>query len=490
MTARFLSGGRWRGDPLFVLPLASLSADPAFAPSANVGRLVQCDDGNRYHSDGVAWRLNLTGGVVEGVTVVRDTELFLQQFATADLPSAAQNDRRMALNGDTDLPVISDGSVWRSLVDEARAAEIASDTLADVFRPADSYRVIDIAPTGVEEEGVLYVGDGALGRALAYCGRFLPTYIVNWSDTSTRNFVLNIRTGYTIREQIAARGVNLGHVIIVAEDDSVPVSEAAMGRALTSVAPVHYFLNIEEGAAPTIACLLTSDGAGAPQDAENGPPAPYVPVPSGVRVAGGASFALTHQSFDTITNLTLATPKIGGLDGFAVGLTVTGSNAVIFHAAIRNSGVRALQAQLGATVGVYGLDGRGSGTHTVLCDGADVMISSDRPGQDAVVPGLYSLMLRKNPSVDSDTDIVTQNGGVIRNASTGLLGGSASARNEWRSAGVFFDVRFVALESFYATAAGLPSASLWPNRFTSTGDEGPVWSDGTNWYPIATGAAL
>lgn len=490
MTARFLSGGRWRDEPLFIVPLASLGADPAFAPAANTGRLVQCDDGNRYHSDGTAWRLNLTGGSVEGVTVVRDTELFLQEFATDDLPSAALNDRRMLLNGDTDLPMIADGSAWRSLVDEARAAEIAADTLADVFRPVDSYRVIEVAPSGTEEEGVLYVGDGALGRALAYCGKFLPTYIVDWMTDSTLNFVINIKSGFTVREQIASRGTNFGHVIIVAEDASVPVSGAHLTRAYGAVSSSHILFNFEAGTAPTIACLFTADGVTPAQDLVNGPPAPYTPRTMGVRVADGASFALTHQQFNTTTVAPLDPRKIGGLDNFDFGIGITGATAVVFHAAIRNSGLVALDAGPESGVILFGLDGRGSGTNTIVCNAASVTISSDRPGEDAVVPGLYSLMLRKNPASDSDLDIAISNGGLVRNNSTGMLGGSATPRGEWQASGAFFDVRATPLARYYATAVGLPSASLWPNRFTSTGDEGPVWSNGTNWFPITIGAAL
>lgn len=55
MVVKYTGGGDWISQPAFIVPVAALTADPRFAPGPNIGRVVQCDDGQRYYSNGLTW---------------------------------------------------------------------------------------------------------------------------------------------------------------------------------------------------------------------------------------------------------------------------------------------------------------------------------------------------------------------------------------------------------------------------------------------------
>lgn len=465
MGVTYIGGGDWISAPLFIVPLTSLTTDPRFAPAANIGRTVQCDDGNQYHCDGTTWRLNLTGGVVDGVTVVRDTELFLQEFATADLPSAALNDRRMLLNGGTDLPVISDGSAWRSLVDEARAAEIAQDVAAAVFR-AQTENIALTVGSGTEVEGSHY---NTLGAALAYLSQFIPV-----GGTAARFSTVLIKSGTTLAEQVFIRALDLSHVHIFAEDATVPVSKAS----LTVHDPINPgftpFLYFAGGASASIACHFTLT------------PAYDAGTDSTALIAvQGRSSSLTFAKYQSGQGI----PQPVGANGAAGAagwrnalfarlgyVTMTALDLDDNHTPVLTNGA----------VGIIGgITTAGYTVNAVSVTGGNIVIDSTNPPVGACD-------LRKAGS-ELSTDIGMASGAVVSiREANGLThrGGALQEPLVQTIDGILYDSRFVALAPYYALAAGLPSASLWPNRFTSTGDEGPVWSNGTNWFPITTGAAL
>jgi hypothetical protein len=87
---------------------------------------------------------------------------------------------------------------------------------------------------------------------------------------------------------------------------------------------------------------------------------------------------------------------------------------------------------------------------------------------------------RRTEGVDSSVDMFMDRGAAYIRA--GSLGGINREPGISKFA-VLVDGRAQELALYYATTGDLPSADLWPNRITST-EDGPVYSDGTEWKPI------
>lgn len=493
---RFLSGGRYKDEPLLAVPFASLTTDPAFDPAANLGRMVQCDDGNRYHAaviDGTpVWLLNKTGGVVdpEGVTFIE--ELFLQEFPEGERPSAAGNRRRFIMNGDTDRPELSDGTAWRSLVDEARAAEIAEDVVADVFRPIGETVVIELVNTGTEVDGVRYVGAGALGRALEYCSAYLPSYTAGVASQPT--FKLVMKSGFIIKDQIFTSAA-LGNVILLAEDTVTNADRAFITKARAPNSQVHDLFTFGGGgSSPNFQCLIQPSGSLPPPDPESSL-APYTPLICGFRLVVGSRGSISFQARG-LDDVLLPTPKIAGFDGFHTNVSSSG-DLLIFRGVLRNATSVNLEITGGEVV-AFTLDAVGAGTYGALVQGGTLILHTDGQGDGTILAGVYGQRFRKTALSDSPDDIRLTTGGRVVNLASLLLGGSNIPPNQFNGGGTFFDVRFTTAQPVRNptfTVATAPSAAATPGAtiYVSNGAAGaPVlaFSNGTNWLRCDTLAAI
>ena len=178
-------------------------------PAPYVGAVVYADDGV-YFSDGAEWKRFVSEEEIQDFITERD-ELFLQPFSNDTRPPAAQNFRRYIYNTDEDLPQFSDGVEWKSVVDEARAAEIAGENFENQFVEPDT------------EVTVGATGDfPSIKEAIEFLLKRIP--VTARDDAQAKITVLS---GHTVEDQVFLFGINAGWIELESEDDWVPVNGSA-----------------------------------------------------------------------------------------------------------------------------------------------------------------------------------------------------------------------------------------------------------------------
>ena len=429
-----------------------------------------------YFSDGTDWTRSIFDtNITEAIERFID-DLFLNGFDEASLPDPTDptNLRRYAFNNDRGLPGFVWDDQWNYLTDEARAAEIAEDVLAEEIQRFTS-NIIEVEVGGALPGPLNFP---TLGQALQYMSRFIPAVSpsnVNPGFLPFTQGTILIRSGWVAQEQVLIDGgLSLGWVNIRSEDAQVMVDEAALtgSEQFYDTTNNFPFILVRNGStSPRIKTLFVCD-----PDGEN-------------RNTTG----LHIRSSRYLDDLNIAEddppPWEHGFNGFNENARVhSGSDAFFMFKSFDNARLRCVRAEHSSRIAYIGCSALGAPQRAISVESHSLLhsFSPEHP-----VLGVTHARARRDADglVDSPNDWVVQAGGRLHLVN-GTIGGINQPAYEQTALGLIIDARAAQLLPFYATASALPSASLWPNRFTTTGDQGPVWSNGTSWFPLTTGSAL
>jgi hypothetical protein len=150
MNRRFSSGKTQLLGQGIVYPVP-IPLDPAVYVGALVVGLDPADNRRKmYFSDGTEWTRSIFDTIIVEQIERFVGDLFLNGFDEEDLPdpTLVENLRRYAFNNTKGLPSFVWNDQWNSLVDEARAAEIAEDVAAAVVRVAEPDLVVTVGSGG------------------------------------------------------------------------------------------------------------------------------------------------------------------------------------------------------------------------------------------------------------------------------------------------------------------------------------------------------
>lgn len=335
------------------------------------------------------------------------------------------------VHGENGLLYTSDGTQWRALADEARAAEIAEDVAANVIRVRDPGIIITVSDDPVVE-GENYQ---SLGGALQYLSQFVPIYTENWRNRPNSDFeaTILIKSGKVLSEQIKLFNNVFQSVTIFSEDPEVMVDPAGLTK-YSQQNDSHYFIESTSGSVP--------------------------PVFRGVvfRLAAGT----IPQDPDRVAQVGAYTPEPHGFDG---------DNAIFVFADAdltgtplaenRPAGIKDFQRNFfGGTTNIFGGDFSGppgtafitrSGTTRFLwsrvrggirCTGGTAIIA---PGADNITP-LTGNDFRRVEGVDSHQDISVAGGNIAVRAQN-ALGGTNVAPNTVTQSGILIDIRLTDIDT-------------------------------------------
>jgi hypothetical protein len=394
----------------------------------------------------------------------------------------------------------SDGVAWRKAVDEAQAAEIADDVLANVFRTqlGDLQLIVDADAT--EVEGAVY---NTINDALEFASLRAGTYRADWADTTAVRVNIHLAAGFVWREQVRNFGVDLSRVTITAEDLTVSCEGAFLTKAGGGNNTFHPAVAVFGGAGPNMSgFVLVYDGVVPPQDPERVALfGAYTPQTQGARIISGGVFTFDYR--DREYDLTPITPRAGGFRGFHTNVE-NGSGLFRGIACYFDQAINRGLTIFGGSANLFGCDFSGAGIRSIEGAGGTVQINTIFEGPDAIVAGLYGNNYRRNGLAGADTtnDLWVSNGGTILNRSALTLGGLRQSPNVWTANGVIFDVRDVSplvvaglIQPQSYTVGTLPAAGANTGRmvYVTNGAVGaPIlaFSDGTNWLRSDTRAAV
>lgn len=455
-------------------------------PAAHGGALaVGLDpaDGKRklYFCDGTEWTRSVFDTTISEQIERLISDIFLSGFAEDDLPDPmlAENLRRYAFNNTRGLPGFVWGGEWRYLADEARAAQIAADVAAGVFRVLTEDIDIEVGP-GAEVEGQLY---NTLGGALAFAANYFPNYTTGAISPRVR---ITIRSGVTLAEQIVLVGVNLAHVTISAVDAEVLVDAAALTRIGTPSLRDHNFIYAERSVLPTVSKVVFRMAGIVPRDtaavAAGLVPADYAPRGFGLQVQNGSNVVISGDGVEKT--------RWAGFTMFHNNIRIaTSSVATCSYANADNAQEFGFRVEENSTAFILSSVARGAGSGGVLNVSSEVSFSGRDAGIGESIGGATGQDFRKVPGVDSALDV--QVFGASSTSIPATFRGGTNIEPFFLSGnGIIYDSRTAPLPRFFATAAELPSPAAYPFRFTTAADTGPVWSNGAAWFPLSFGAPL
>jgi hypothetical protein len=395
----------------------------------------------------------------------------------------------------------SNGITWRKGVDEARAAEIAGDVTANVFRTQLDDLLLTVDPSATPIEGEVY---NTINQALEFASLRSGTYRANWSETRPLNVVIRLVSGFVWREQVRNFGLDLARVTIIADDLEVVCESAFLAKAGGGNNTYHPAIGVFGGVGPnTAGFVLVDDGTPPPQDPERVAAfGAYTPRTQGVRVTSGGFFRSSFRSIGL--DLLPITPRAGGFRNFDRGVEC-GTATVNLEASYIDQCREFAVVGFGGKVTLFGVDaGLCSGAQTLRATGGVIEVATTFEGTSGPVPGLYGGNMRRNGLAGADTsgDMWVGTGGTIIVRSALALGGVSQSPNAWTSAGVIFDARnisppvisgLIAPQSY--TVGTLPAAGANTGRmvYVTNGAVGaPIlaFSDGTNWLRSDTRTAV
>lgn len=347
------------------------------------------------------------------------------------------------VHGANGLLYASDGTAWRSLVDEALAATIAADVAGNIAR-------------FIEPETELTVGTGGdyptINAALAYLLGFL---------NNTQGFLaparITILSGYTVEEQMLYQGVDLSWIQISAEDAWVPTDTAALSITDLYAADVRPLFGIYNGAAPIIDCgfeFFDNAFAG---------------------VAGIAARASRILSLP----YSVDRPDIGFKGTLANGYILRSAcSGRIDNPTVENHTAVAVEVRGNSSLVLTGGSYRSTTVGARSIVSAGFLTIGPKPGDTSVD-------LRRVSGVNNDTDIQVVNGGMISVGQVTLLGGTSQPVNVQTQKGLIThsSAAFKAFGTTNAVGAvsqsgGNPTGALI-ERGSNTNGAYTKWADGT-----------
>lgn len=340
----------------------------------------------------------------------------------------------------------SDGQVYESIrwpnVGSAYSwqstAQVAETVAADVPRILAIETKVVVDRTIPEEVGVSY---HTLDAALAYCSQFTNDHVAD--EVERKKLWIEIASGWTAREQIILRGVDLSNVTITAVDEVVTVETdyltIATSAETQTARTVHDFINAAKTRAPSISgVIFRANGAVPPQDHETvSEIGSYTPLTRGLLIASGdAGVSLREEEFDG----TSIPPRPGGIENFNYNVRVgTTANFALSGGSLSNAIAYGLRSE--GTAGIRGSYITGCGDRSITNRGT-MLLTQAGTGLGAVFPGIYTQDFRKTPGVDSSFDIEVNNGGQLRINGTGIRGGISRPANSFTREGFISDPRF------------------------------------------------
>jgi hypothetical protein len=362
----------------------------------------------------------------------------------ASLPAAASNLGAMA--SVAGVPHIARASGWVSLVDEARATEIAENVSANALRTLDGLLEITVGATGDFPD---------LADAIAFLGRFAPVATVN-QEVLAR---VTILAGHQIAKPVIQVGTNLGWVEVVSQDEEVPVLPSAflaLGGASTAA-----FYTCRLGTTPQMQVLfrcavtLWSGGWG---HVVNDPASP----------AFGRSAAGLRLDFASARVFSADENRTPGFCGFSTNVVVGHNSTAELSGSYTDGRRRGVSVSRGGSSVITGATIRG-GENSLHVTGGAVRIWSGGPNNTAVD-------FRKTAGVDSADDLFVSSGAhVVIDDFGAHLGGLPQPAFVQTRAGLIIDYR--ALRLPFMRAVDLGSAAFF--------DAGALRGR----FPVAAGAA-
>lgn len=442
----FASGrGRLLGHGI-IYPVP-IPLDPAAYAGALVVGLDPADNRRKlYFSDGVEWTRSIFDTTISEQIERFIDDLFLNGFDEADLPDPTllENLRRYAFNNTRGLPGFVWNDQWNYLTDEARAAEIAADVAANVFRIQEADIFLTVNRNAPEVEGVSYQ---TLNAAIEFACRFQPAYRRDWAAGGAFPLIqptvqINIAAAHGVmQEQIALQNNSAGHVFITADNPVVEVDCAYLTRAIDLFSGFHSFISADLGsAAPTTRSVVfrAINTGSVPSDpaAEAVWGGAYPPTPVGLLIMAGST-TYVEGGLNVLPGGTMGDVfRPAGYTHFAFNLVVYFGSAVgVYNSTfddasawgILNEGSLFIFKITAKNCADFGLRCMGGTSATFILGGG---------GEDGAYPGGFANDFRRVAGSDTGADITVALGARI--SAHGARGGRNIAINTLTGSGIIF----------------------------------------------------
>jgi hypothetical protein len=204
-----------------------------------------------------------------------------------------------------------DGTSWKTVVDEALAAEIAEDVAANVVRVLEAATEVTVGAGG---------DFATLSEALAYFASFLVPPDIPFPAAQVR-----ILTGTVMQEQVELRAVPLNFVRVIADDETVLVDPTFLTKftaperfGSTSTDNYHAFIHALTAGPEFHGFRFVLDTGTVPMDPDFGDIGdPYTPRPIGFQIDTEGSIVVTPREVSSVW-------RRAGAEGFYMNAAVEG----------------------------------------------------------------------------------------------------------------------------------------------------------------------